>query len=675
MTYPIRHVAAVPALALAALALLASAGAAPREVVLKPYDGPSVKGADPSTLTGKVMTGYQGWFNCPGDGSNLGWVHWGRDGFEPGNITVDLWPDLSEYDDDELYDTGFRHADGSVAKVFSSHNRKTVLRHFKWMQDYGIDGAFVQRFANGLKGGDVRYHKDKVLSSAREGANRYGRTYTIMYDLTGIPDEDIVKVFDDWRMLREQMKITEDPAFQHHNGKPLVALWGVGFNNEIKRRPGFAECTELLQKFKADGCSVLLGIATGWREQDRDALQDPDLHRVLQMADVISPWSVGRFGTLDGVEKHAANYWKPDIAWAREHGVDYMPVIFPGFSWHNLTKGESPLAHIPRLKGQFLWSQAVANKKAGADMIYIAMFDEVDEATAIFKCSDQPPTGNGGKFLTMEGLPSDYYLRMAGQVGQLLRNEIAVSETVPSCAAPRPAVLNAADWKITFPVAGEKGNALEMKNPDFSACISNDCTFPENLAPYVYPVSGGVAFHTEYTGVTTSSKTKYSRTELREMNGNTEAGWTLDEERTMNARLKIAALAGGADKLFFMQIHGMDPASEPLLKCIWEKGYIRLLTKSGPRLKDFSRQPKYTAVGLDEWFTCSIHVDREALSIKINGETIETYGRDVLDSWPEGNTYYFKAGNYLQNNTPGASSTVVFSSLAITKNESPNRKN
>ena len=36
---------------------------------------------------------------------------------------------------------------------------------------------------------------------------------------------------------------------------------------------------------------------------------------------------------------------------------------------------------IPRLKGQFLWSQIVANKKAGADMLYIAMFDEVDEAT------------------------------------------------------------------------------------------------------------------------------------------------------------------------------------------------------------------------------------------------------------------------------------------------------
>lgn len=406
--------------------------AAPREDVLKPYDGPSVRGSDPATLKGKVMTGYQGWFNCERDGAGLGWTHWAknrRKPFAPGNIAVDLWPDVSEYDDDELYVTKFFHADGTPARTFSSHNRKTVLRHFKWMRDYGIDGAFVQRFANGLKDPTMRYHKDKVLSSAREGANRYGRTYTIMYDLTGIPDQTIIKVFDDWKMLREKMAITKDPAFQHHEGKPLVAIWGVGFNNEIKRRPGFKECEELIGKFKDDGCSVMLGIATGWRAQDKDALQNPDLHRVLLMADVLSPWSVGRFGDLPGVQRHAKKYWSQDVAWARKHDIGYMPVVFPGFSWHNLKGAE--LASIPRLKGKFMWSQIVVNKKAGADMLYIAMFDEVDEATAIFKCTDTPPTSGGSKFLAMEGLPSDFYLRLTGEAGKLLRGEIPVSEEVP----------------------------------------------------------------------------------------------------------------------------------------------------------------------------------------------------------------------------------------------------
>jgi hypothetical protein len=96
--------------------LLWTAGAAPQEDVLKPYDGPSVPRVDPTTLAGKVMTGYQGWFNCPDDGADLGWTHWARDRskpFGPGNITVDLWPDVSEYDDDELYATGFTNEDGT----------------------------------------------------------------------------------------------------------------------------------------------------------------------------------------------------------------------------------------------------------------------------------------------------------------------------------------------------------------------------------------------------------------------------------------------------------------------------------------------------------------------------------------------------------------------------------
>jgi hypothetical protein len=297
------------------------------------------------------------------------------------------------------------------------------------MRDYGIDGAFVQRFANGLMDPVMRSHKDKVLSSAREGANRYGRTYSVMYDLTGIPDEAIVRVFDDWKMLRGKMEITKDPAFQHYEGKPLVAIWGVGFNDGIKRRPGFRQCEELIRMFKEDGCSVMLGTATGWREQDKDALQDEDLHRVLLKADILSPWSVGRFGTLKGVEKHAEKYWSQDIKWAREHEIGYMPVIFPGFSWHNLKGAE--LGSIPRLGGRFMWSQVVANKRADADMIYIAMFDEVDEATAIFKCLDEPPTSGGAKLLTLEGLPSDFYLRLAGQAGRLLRDEIPLSESLP----------------------------------------------------------------------------------------------------------------------------------------------------------------------------------------------------------------------------------------------------
>lgn len=416
---------------LATLLALSSLSAAPEDL-LRPYEGPSVEGSDPTTLKNKVMTGYQGWFNTADDGADLGWVHWARNRSQvpgPGNVTVDLWPDVSEYDADELYDTEFLHADGTPGQVFSSHNRKTVLRHFKWMQEYGIDGAFVQRFSHGTFNPKSRYHKDKVLSSAREGANRYGRTYAVMYDLTGTRDEDIVRVFDDWKMLHDKMDMGNDPAYQHVNGKPLVAIWGVGFSGQIKERPDLYECKKLIELFKDHGFSVMLGIPTGWREQIRDGSEDPNLHDILRLADVLSPWTIGRYRDLTGVTEHANRFWSGDIQWTREHDINYMPVVFPGFSWHNL-KGAEPRS-IPRLKGKFLWQQIVANKEAGADMIYLAMFDEVDEGTAIFKCTNNPPTANGGTFIDYEGLPSDFYLRLAGKAGKLLRGEIEVTEEVP----------------------------------------------------------------------------------------------------------------------------------------------------------------------------------------------------------------------------------------------------
>jgi hypothetical protein len=105
---------------------------------LAPYAGTSVKGVDASTLKGKVMTGYQGWFNCPGDGAGLGWTHWARQGSKllaPGNVTVDLWPDMSEATEAERFTTGFKLANGEPAVVFSSCNRTTVPRHFKWLRE------------------------------------------------------------------------------------------------------------------------------------------------------------------------------------------------------------------------------------------------------------------------------------------------------------------------------------------------------------------------------------------------------------------------------------------------------------------------------------------------------------------------------------------------------------
>ncbi len=436
----------MPLRAAATLALLLASswpagaeGPAPTraEVVaaMRPYDGPSKPGVSRSTQTGKVVCGYQGWFTTPGDGSGRGWRHYSARGdFKPGSCGIDLWPDVRELGDDEKYPTPFRHRDGRVAQVFSSHNRKTVLRHFRWMEEYGIDGAFVQRFGvETVQPLDLR-HCNAVLAHCREGANRHGRCYAVMYDLSGLPAGGTRHVVADWKLLVDRMRLgrdSGDAAYLRHGGKPVVAVWGVGFNDG--RKYTLAECERLVDFLKDDkeygGCTVLLGVPAGWRTLDADSVNDPALHRVIGKADVISPWTVGRYRSPEGVTEHARNRWEKDLEWCRARGKDYLPVAFPGFSWHN-RRPRSPPDEVPRLKGRFLWKQYVEAKRAGATMLYQAMFDEMDEGTAVFKCTNDPPVG-ASRFLSLEGLPSDHYLWLTGLGGRLLRGEVRPTEALP----------------------------------------------------------------------------------------------------------------------------------------------------------------------------------------------------------------------------------------------------
>jgi hypothetical protein len=403
---------------------------------LHPYTGTSAPGVDRSSLDGKVMCGYQGWFNTPDDGANRGWVHWTkhRGPLADGNAKFDLWPDVSELTPAERFATGFTLPDGKPAQVFSSFERATVLRHFQWMQQYGIDGAFVQRFAGGLRDPRVLRSTNTVLEHCREGANLSGRAYAVMYDLSGLRAGQIDRVIDDWKDLRSRMHITDDPAYLHHRGKPLVTLWGVGFSDH--RAYTLDDCRKLIDFLKNDpqsgGCSVMLGVPTYWREQRADAVTDPQLHDLLASADVISPWTVGRYHTPADAEHYAQKVMKSDIAWCADHKLDFLPVVFPGFSWHNMYG--APLNAIPRLRGQLFWTQFCQARSAGAKMAYVAMFDEVDEGTAIFKCTNDVPVGEQSQFLTYEGLPSDFYLKLAGQGGRLIRGEIPLTDSPPSAS-------------------------------------------------------------------------------------------------------------------------------------------------------------------------------------------------------------------------------------------------
>jgi hypothetical protein len=366
-----------------------------------------------------VMAGYQGWFAAQGDDSDRGWYHYdAKCGFAPGCSTIDMWPDMREYS--KRYETSFSFGDGSKASLYSPYDEATIDLHFKWMKEYGIDGVHLQRFV-----GEIKYRKNgkrhfnQVLSNALKAAVKYGRAISVMYDLSGCKKEDIAYIEQDFNELQKVFNLfdnVKNPTYLRHNGKPLVTIWGVGFNDN--RKYSIADVDALVAKLKGSNnkVSVMLGVPYYWRDYGRDTEKNEALHTLIKKCDIIMPWAVGRYK----METYNSSIVGEDLKWAKKNGVDYVPLVFPGFSWGNLKNDTTLYNSIPRENGAFLWKQIAGAKMQGAKSLYVAMFDEIDEGTAIYKVLNQknvPLNGNQGKqFVGIEDdLPTDHYLWLTGQ--------------------------------------------------------------------------------------------------------------------------------------------------------------------------------------------------------------------------------------------------------------------
>jgi hypothetical protein len=401
-------------------------------------------------LPGKMIVGYQGWFGCPGDfEKNDNWQHWFLGSVQQDHLTVDLLPSVRGINTEDLCDTGLRRPDGSTVWLFSSQNERVVAAHFRWMQEYNIDGAAAQRFIAGMVIPAKRRRSDNVLKNIQKASETSARVFYVTYDVSGADPETVVNdIRNDWRHLVDDLKITASANYLHENGKPILQLWGFGVGD----RPGNVdEVSALIADLKGgrDGlvaATLIGGVPTNWRTLSGDSKSDVAWAKVYRNYDVLSPWSVGRFSDDEGADAFVENYVLSDLAEAKRYGMRYMPVIFPGFSWYNLmaNRGKKDYINLNRISrncGKFFWRQASNLLDAHVETLYAAMFDEVDEATALFPTeprSEKLPVGAKMVFLNQDGcvLPDNWYLRVTEKIAEYLRQHQSLPKNLDTVIRP-----------------------------------------------------------------------------------------------------------------------------------------------------------------------------------------------------------------------------------------------
>jgi hypothetical protein len=378
------------------------------------------KASPPGDVVGKITVGYQGWFAAIGDGSPLnGWWHWSNNWGQPpssSNKAIIAWPDVREFT--RVYRSAFNNLNnGQPPNLYSNYDQQTIDTHFRWMQQYGSDTAALQRFNPTGGEGPIR---DAVTAKVRSAAERYSRKFYIMYDVTNWTNMQS-EIKADW--TNKMRAYTSSSAYARQNGKPVVGIWGFGFNDP--GRPFTpAQCQDVINWFKGQGVYLMGGVPTWWRTETGDSRTG--FGNVYRSFNMLSPWMVGRIGSPADSDNFFTVANSPDQAECNARGIDYQPCVLPG-----------DMSQRHRRHGDFMWRQFYNMVRVGAQGIYISMFDEFNEGNQIAKTAENGgwvPSGSGFWALDEDGTPcsSDYYLRLTGDGGRMLKRQIALTPNRPT---------------------------------------------------------------------------------------------------------------------------------------------------------------------------------------------------------------------------------------------------
>jgi len=369
---------------------------------------------DASTIKKKVLAGYQGWVTA-----GKKWNHWSEGGKLPTSMNAhfELLPELGEYPSGSLYKTGLHYnRDGSAVKLYANDGEGVVDLHFKWMADYGIDGVLLQRFVHDVvdqQGSGLKF-RNTVLAHMDAAATNHGRTYALMYDISGSPNATywINGIKNDY--LKYIKKYTSGSRYLKEGGKPVICIWGIGMSDLDKHPADPTSSVSFVRWLQGQGLYVIGSGPYFWRTAGHDAATGFD--KFHEAVDAIMPWTVGRYNSVADFRALESNL-DADTALTTRRGQDYAPIAFPGYSY----RADDKFNKIPRNGGKFFQAQIDAYLKTpGVSFYYVAMFDEVQEGTAIYKvaANENESAEPKGCFLTMSSdgidLPGDHYLKIVG---------------------------------------------------------------------------------------------------------------------------------------------------------------------------------------------------------------------------------------------------------------------
>ncbi|KXN87299.1 Mitogen-activated protein kinase kinase kinase A [Leucoagaricus sp. SymC.cos] len=410
-----------------------------------------LKRSDPSTIQDKFLVQYVGWYACPGDGVPLqrayhGWRNWFNNG-SPNmkHPYVDLFPDVSSYSPSELYPVpGLTTNNDQQTFLFSSRNPLTVQRHFHWMAEHGVDGAFLRRWARYLgesqsMGRDLN---DEVIDHVRVAAEKEGRVFAVEYDIykVSVSDAALADIFEqDWNNLVYEKGVLNSSNYLKENGKPVISLAGIGLRDAGHTPALIRSIVAMFRRITPGGAYVIAYLPTYWRTLGVDADPNPEFLDVwLNEFNAICP----------NISVANGERMKADMDFIRkqfeggQRTIDYIPSVALGQSMHNRLKEERN--EYKRDGGRLLWDQIYNASKLGARTMYGMSWDEY--AHNVLYCSGQAflpvvpqknllPQSSKCKFMALDedgyDIPSDWYMRICGLAAEALHDKRKVSKMFP----------------------------------------------------------------------------------------------------------------------------------------------------------------------------------------------------------------------------------------------------